>query len=137
MYEVIRTISVLFKKRKINNFPPLRSFSARKKVAFVVLCSFSFVLLVGFGSICVFMRSRFFCKKKKKKKVIFLITLFTTLLMCTPINPPIENLLVRTYFYLWSSVRIFSFYEDLFKSFLTVRIFWNLYHLCESMSLWK
>ena len=30
---------------------------------------------------------------------------------------------VRTYFYFWSSVRISSFYENLFETFLIVRIF--------------
>ena len=51
---------MFFKKRKMNNFPPLRSFSAQKIVAFVV-----FALLVGFGLVYVFVSSRFFRKKNK------------------------------------------------------------------------
>ena len=58
--EVIKKISNFFKKRKIINFPPLRSFCARKTVAFVVFCSLNFVLLVGFDLICVFVRLKFF-----------------------------------------------------------------------------
>ena len=56
-----------FKKRKITNFPPLRSFSARKIVIFAGFCSLNFVLLVGFDLISVFVRLKFFRKKKKKK----------------------------------------------------------------------
>ena len=80
-------------------------------------------LLVGFGLICVFLRSKSFRKK------IVLIASFTILLTCTPINPPIKNLYVRTYFYLWSSVRISSFYENFFllwESFVISIIFVNL-----------
>ena len=62
--EIIRTISIFFKKCKIKYFTPLRTFSARKIVAFVVFCSPVFDLLVGFGLIYVFVRSRFFRKKK-------------------------------------------------------------------------
>ena len=77
--EVIKTISKLFfiylfiflrkdfevkkaPKRKINNFPPSRSFSARKIVAFVVFCS---VLLVCLGLIFNFMLLKFKFKKKQ------------------------------------------------------------------------
>ena len=52
-----------FKKRKTNDFHPLRSFSARKIVAFNIFCLLVFVLLVGFGLICVFVRLKFFRKK--------------------------------------------------------------------------
>ena len=63
--EVTRTISNFFKKRKINSFLPLRKFCARELVAFAAFRSLVFVLLVGFGLICVFVRLNFFCKKKK------------------------------------------------------------------------
>ena len=70
---------------------------------------------------------------------MFLIASFTMLLTCTPINPLIENLFVRTYFYFWSSaVRISSFYDNFLKSFLFVRMFWNLFfydHLWEFIFL--
>ena len=90
--EIIRTISIFFKKCKIKYFTPLRTFSARKIVAFVVFCSPVFDLLVGFGLIYVFVRSRFFRKKKNWFEIV-LITSFTILLTCTPINSPIENYL--------------------------------------------
>ena len=80
-------------------------------------------LLVGFGLICVFARSKSFRKK------IVLIASLTILLTCTPINPSIKNLYVRTYFDLWSSVRIFSFHENFFllwESFVISIIFVNL-----------
>ena len=80
---------------------------------FLLAC---FCFLVGFGLICVFVRSKSFCKKKKKKNwlEIILIASFTILLTCTPLNLPIENLFVLTYFYLWSSVRIFFICENFF-----------------------
>ena len=53
------------KKRKITNFPPLRSFCAQKIVAFVVFYSLNFALLVGFDLICVLVRLKFFLKKNK------------------------------------------------------------------------
>ena len=85
--EVIRTISREFifalrknspnaPKLKTNDFHPLKSFCARKIVAFVVFCLLNFVLLVGFGLICVFV-----CSKLLRKKIeIVLITSFTILL---------------------------------------------------------
>ena len=120
-------------KRKITNFPPLRSFCARKNVAFVVFCSLVFVLLVGFGLICVFVRSKSFRKKNNKpawncpNNLIY---------YNTDVYPyqPTENLFVRTYFYFWSSVRISSFYENLFESFLSVKISFYCENLLESLS---
>ena len=65
---------------------------------------------------------------------IVLTTSFTILLTCTPINPPVENLSVRNYFYLGSSLRISTFYENLFKSFLSARTS----SFCESLFfLWE
>ena len=113
--EVIKTISIFVrrdfnqKKRKINNFPPLRSFCAQKIVAFVVQCLLIFVLLVDFCWIYVFVRLKSFRKNKQNKinrLEIILITSFTILLKCTPINCPIENLFVCTYFYLCESLII-------------------------------
>ena len=72
---------------------------------------------------CTFLCSRFFRTKRINRLEIVLITSYTLLPTCTPLNPPIENLFVRTYFYLWSCVRISSFNENLFESFLSVRIF--------------
>ena len=51
--------------RKINNFPLLELFLHQKPLPFVVFCSLNFVLLVGFGLICVFVCSKFFYKKKR------------------------------------------------------------------------
>ena len=62
--EDIRIISFFFfKKRKTNNVPPLRSFYAQKMLLLLFFCSLVFVLLVAFGWINVFVRSRFFHKK--------------------------------------------------------------------------
>ena len=106
-----------FKRRKITNFLPLRSCCAQKIVAFVVFWSLNFVLLVGDNLICVFVRLKFFRKKRMNWLKIFFIISFTILLTGTPINPPIKNLFVRSYFYLGSSVRISSFYENIFAFF--------------------
>ena len=68
MNEVIRTISVSFRNRKINNFLPLRRISAQKIVTSVVFCSRVFVLLAGFGLIYTFVCSKFYCQKKKQTR---------------------------------------------------------------------
>ena len=78
-------------KRKINSVSPLRSFSARKIVAFVVFCLLNFFLLVGFGLSFVFVRLKFFRKKINKLEIV-VITSCTILMTCSPINPRIENL---------------------------------------------
>ena len=110
-------------KPKPTNFLCLRSFYAQKIVAFVVFSSLNFISLVGFGLIWVFVRAKSFPKIQKKKLVWNCPNnLCTILLTCTPINSPIEGVFVRSYFYLWSSVRISSFYENPFESFLFVRI---------------
>ena len=84
--EAIRTISSLFifyflrnnferkkaPKHKINNFPPLRGFSARKIVAFIDSCSLVFVLLVDFCLICVFVRLNLFVKRINKLKIVLI-----------------------------------------------------------------
>ena len=119
-------------KPKLTNFFSLRSFYARKIVAFVVFSSFSFVSLVAFDLVFVFVRTKSF-RKKRKKQInwfeIILITSFTILLTCTSINLHIENLFVHTYFYLWSSVwsllfmRISFYCENLFQFLSFVQIF--------------
>ena len=52
-----------FKKAQNKNFSPLRCFYERKTVAFVVFCSLVFILLVGFGSIYIFVGLKFCAKK--------------------------------------------------------------------------
>ena len=127
--EIIKTVSsVLFFYEKILSikkhesakqtiFTLLEVLCTWKIVAFVVLCSIIFFLLVGFCLWHVFVRLKSF---RKKKKIIIInrfesaLITFTLLLSCNPNNPPIENLFVRTYVYLWSSARISSFYENHF-----------------------
>ena len=58
--------------------------------------------IVYFGCWCFFYAQNFFVKKKKKKDkngidMIVTITSFAILLMCIPINPPIENLFSHVY----------------------------------------
>ena len=107
-------------------------------------CSLDFVFVSWFwlDFFRIFYAQNLFLKKKKKKNwlEIVLIASFTLLLMYTPINPLIENLFVHTYFYLWSSVRISSFYENLFEPFLSVRIsfsLWSSVRIYFRNSLWK
>ena len=80
----------------------------------------------------LFVLLKFSRKKKMKRFKIVLIASFTLLLTCTPLNLPIENLFARTYFYLWSSVRIFPFCENLLNLFLFMIICENLLFLWES-----
>ena len=85
--------------------------------------------VLRFGAFCAI---NLFWKKNINSLEIVLITSNTILLACTPINPPIENLFVRTDFYLWSSVRISSF---LWESFLIFFICENLFLLWESFRI--
>ena len=93
--------------------------------------------------------SKSFRKKKQQKNrfEIVLITSNTILLTCIPpLKPSMKHLFTLTYFYLWKSLFI---YDNLWESFLFVRIFLNpsylwesllIYdHLCESifLSLWE
>ena len=70
-----------------------------------------------------------------KKFEIVMITSFTILLKYILLNHSIESLFVRICFYLWSSVKISSFYENLFKSFLLAKIYSFVFfeHLFESL----
>ena len=94
------------KNNKDNNFLRIK-ISNREEISYFLLW-------------CSLYAQNFFVKK------IVLITWFTIFRTCTPINPPIEDLFARTYFYLWSSVRISYFYENLiylWESLLILRIF--------------
>ena len=111
------------KSNKMQNKQFLPFCAHEKLLPLLFSVCFFFCFLVGFGLICVFVRLKFIVKKKKKNRLrIVLIASFTILRACTPTNPPIKNLFVHTFFYLWSSVRISSFYKNLFESFLSVRI---------------
>ena len=72
----------------------------RKTNVDLIFCLLNFFLLVGFRLVYIFVRLKSFRKKKINCLEIVLITSYTKLLTCTPINPPIENLFVRAYFYL-------------------------------------
>ena len=65
-----------------------------------------------FYAFCAFCACEIFLQKKIKRFKIVLILSFTILLTCTPLTLPIENYFI-TYFYLWSSVRMFPFNENL------------------------
>ena len=117
-----------FKERKTSDSSPLRSFCARKTVAFAIFCSLVFVLLVGFCLICVFVRLTFFRRKKKKQTWNCLDKLiYYTTDKYSP-QPPYREF-ICTYLYLQSSVRISYFYENLFESFFICE---NLFFLWES-----
>ena len=66
----------------------LRSFYMQKIVSFVVFCLFSFILLLGFDLICVFVCAKSFRKKKKNWFGVVLITSFyyTTVLLSVYCN---------------------------------------------------
>ena len=120
--ETIKTISIFFKNAKQTIFTLLEGFLRKKLLLlmfFVCLFMFCWLVLAGFPFLCIL---NFFVKKIE----IVLISSFTILQTCTPINPPIENLFVGTYFYLCESLII---YENLFESLLIYD------HLCESIFL--
>ena len=132
-----------FEKRKINNFPPLRSFCAPKTVAFVVFCFLVFVLLLGFCLIWLFVRSK--CFLQKNWNCLDSLIYYTTSLC--PYQPAYQEFICTHLFlfvvicenliFLWQYFWIFFY---LWEYPLIVRIFWNLYHLCESIFfefLWK
>ena len=116
-------------KCKTNEFHPFVSFCAWKIVAFVVFCLLNFVLLVVFYLVCTFVLQKSFREKINRPKII-LMTSNTILLKSTPLNHPMKNLFVCTYFYLWESLFILAcenissmiISENLFKAFLFVRI---------------
>ena len=70
-----------------------------------------------------------FSSNKKKEAGLKLSwkTYFAILLACTPIELPVENLFVCTYFYLWLSVRIFFFMRIFLNLFLFIIICENLF----------
>ena len=93
------------------------------------------VKIVYFAFWCFFYTQRFFVKKINWLEVV-LRTSIRILLACTSINPSMGNLFVRTYFYLWSSVRISSFHENIFESFLSVRISFFCENCFESLLIY-
>ena len=114
--------------------------SERRKVA--CLRFLLFVLFVLF--VCL--------KSSCKKKIRGLKCPDNLIYITTDVYPSTcRKLFVRTYFYLWSSVRIFPFYENLFEflliydhlweSLLFMRIFLNLFLfmiICENLFfLWE
>ena len=106
------------KNNKDSNFLRIKT-SKRGKIDYFVLWCFLYA-------------QNLFVKKISWFEIVFIAS-FTILQTCTPINPPIENSFLRTYFYLWSSVRIFSVYENLF-------LLWESFGIsiiCVSMSLSK
>ena len=113
------------KNAKSNNFHLLRSFCARKIVAFAVFCWFIFVFIGWFRLNLRFCALKnFFVKKNRLAWNCSNNLIYYNTDVYPPINLIIENLFVHIYFYLWSSVRIFSFYE-------------NLSYLSFFKSLWK
>ena len=93
---------------------------------FLLAC---FCFLDGFGLICVFVRSKSFCKKKKKK--LAWNYLDSLIYYTTDVYPPqlayresicthlfLFVIICKNLFYLWESLLIYD-------------------HLCESMFLWK
>ena len=120
-YEKILSVQKATKRKSL----PLRRFLARKIVTLIFVRLLLF-LLVGFGLIWVFVRSKSFLKKNKEINwlEIVLIASYTLLLTCTPINPPIENLFAHIYFHLRPSVRmsfenLFHLWFDFIWSFLS------------------
>ena len=95
----------------------------------------SFILYIALQCIktkcpLVLILQNLFVKRKINRLKIALITSYTILLTCTPINPPIENLFVCTYFYLCESLiiseNLFLFMiisENLFYSWSSVKIY--------------
>ena len=65
-------------KPKINNFLHFKNFCAQKIVAFVVFCLLVFVLLVGFGLICIFVRLKFFVKKTNRFEIVLITSIYYT-----------------------------------------------------------
>ena len=94
-----------------------------------------FLFLFACMCFVLFVRVKSSCKKKIKRFKTALIPSFTILLTGTPLNLSMENYFIN-YSYLWSSVKIFPFYENLlnlsllwesFESFPFMRIFLNLF----------
>ena len=155
-FEVIGTVSNQFNffyeknlsvkkapKRKITNFFSLRSFCARKTVAFVVFCSPFFVLLACFGLVYVF-GLRFSNTIQYDWRIplsthllriiyhLFWHKVFATLIYFYPcalifICQGLFSF-VNTYFHLWESLLI---YDHLWESL------WSSVRIYFLKSLWK
>ena len=72
------------------------------KIFFMLVKMLPFLFLFAYMYFELFLRVKSSRKKIKTFGVVWMAS-FTLLLMCTPINPPIVNLFVRTYFYLSES----------------------------------
>ena len=116
--EAINTISsrIIFFLRKdfertktqINQHQPTKTkISKQKTTKATVFCTHKTVeegrnrskrVEIMFWVLVLFVRSKSFHKKNWLE--IVLIASYTILVICTPINPPIEGFFVRTYFYL-------------------------------------
>ena len=127
--EIIKTVSsVLFFYEKILSIKKHESakqtiFTFLEVFAHVKNCSLCCLVFDYFCFVSWFLLVTCFCAFKifsLKKKIIIInrfesaLITFTILLTCNPNNPPIENLFVRTYVYLWSSARISSFMRIIF-----------------------
>ena len=123
-------------KYKANDFLPLRRFCTQKNHC---LCCFLFTC---FCFISWFLLDLHFCalkifSLKKTGWKLFWEPQIQYYWRVPPLNPPIQNLFVRTYFYLQSSVGVSSFYENLFESFLSVRVSFSCENLFESLLLYN
>ena len=83
----------------------------------------SFLFLFACMRFVLFVRMKSSCKRKIKRFKITLIPSFTILLTCNPLNVPIKNLFVRTYFCLWESfffmISCKTFFINLLQYFTT------------------
>ena len=83
----------------------------------------SFLFLFACMRFVLFVRMKSSCKRKIKRFKITLIPSFTILLTCTPLNLPMKNLFVRTYFCLWESfffmISCKTFFINLLQYFTT------------------
>ena len=112
-------------------FPLLEDFMRKKAVAFVVFCWLNFVLLVGFGLICTFVGSKFFCRKNWN----CLDSLIYYTADVYPPQPVFQKFICTHLFLLVIICKILFFYENLFKSFLFVKIFLILFFLWSSVRI--
>ena len=88
-----------------------------------------------FYILVLFYAQNFFLKKINRLEIA--IIFFTILPKYTPLNHPIEDLFVHTYFYLWKSPFIHdNLWDSLFRSWSLVRIFLNPSCLWKSLFIY-
>ena len=110
-----------------------------RTIVFVVLSLLVFVLLVGFSLSRVSVRAKSFHKNKKNWLEVALRTSNTILLTCTPIDRPIKNLFVCTYFYFSESLIICDNLFFLWESFWIFSFLWLslwIYVFMKQASVW-